>query len=143
MPEPDRSDPAGEITEELIRRLVEAFYARVRADDQLGPIFARAISGDWAPHLERMCAFWSSVMLTSGRYKGKPMVAHLSLKTIQRQHFDRWLLLFDRTARETCPPATAAAFAGRAERIAESLKAGLFGPLPAETGGAPSRREAP
>ena len=31
------------ITEDLIRALVEAFYARVRVDDQLGPIFAGAI----------------------------------------------------------------------------------------------------
>ena len=115
------------ITEDLIRALVEAFYARVRADDQLGPIFARAIDGDWGPHLERMCDFWSSVMLTTGRYKGKPMVAHLRLKAIRPQHFARWLQLFEATAREVCPPAAAAAFVARAARIAESLKLGLFG----------------
>src|SRR5882757_7907398 len=70
---PSVEKPA-EITEENIRRLVDAFYVRVRADSVLGPIFERAIPGDWQPHLEKMYAFWSSVMLTSGRYKGNPVV---------------------------------------------------------------------
>ena len=42
----------------------------------LGPIFNNAIA-DWPEHLEKLTAFWSSVMLTSGRYKGNPMAAHL------------------------------------------------------------------
>lgn len=52
-----------------LKSLVDAFYARVRADIALGPIFNDAI-GDWPEHLEKLAAFWSSVMLTSGRYKG-------------------------------------------------------------------------
>ena len=50
------------ITENMIRQLVHGFYAKVRADQELGPIFARVIGEDWDPHLEKMCAFWSSVM---------------------------------------------------------------------------------
>ena len=67
---------AAPITEQDIERLVPEFYARVRADAVLGPIFDGAIE-DWPHHLEKLKAFWSSVMLTSGRYKGQPMVAHL------------------------------------------------------------------
>ena len=55
------------ITEPLIERLVREFYAKVRADAVLAPIFEARIE-DWEPHLERMCAFWSSVALMSGRY---------------------------------------------------------------------------
>ena len=55
------------VSEDGIRQLVDAFYVKVQADPELGPIFARAIPGDWQPHLNKMYAFWSSVMLTSGR----------------------------------------------------------------------------
>src|ERR1700727_2868965 len=83
------------IDEAMIERLVRGFYARVRDDDVLGPIFAAKIS-DWEPHLQKMCAFWSSVALMSGRYHGQPMAKHLPLP-IDAQHFDRWLALFEAT----------------------------------------------
>ena len=63
-----------------IRRLVDAFYVKVRADPELAPIFDRAIPGDWGPHLTKMYAFWSSMMLTSGRYKGNPVAIHLGIR---------------------------------------------------------------
>lgn len=62
------------ISEGTIRALVDCFYLRVRRDLTLGPIFADAIAADaWPAHLQKMYAFWSSVMLTSGRYKGDPV----------------------------------------------------------------------
>ena len=39
---------------------------------------------DWDPHLERMCAFWSSVALMSGVYHGQPMAKHLPLPVDDR-----------------------------------------------------------
>ena len=45
------------ISEDGIRRLVDAFYVKVRLDPELAPIFARAIPGDWQPHLTKMYAF--------------------------------------------------------------------------------------
>jgi hemoglobin len=66
-----------EITETTIRVLVDSFYARVRHDPTLGPVFANAIAEEACPiHLEKMYAFWSSVMLTSGRCKGNPVATH-------------------------------------------------------------------
>ena len=115
-----------EITESGIRLMVDAFYVKVRADGALGPIFERAISGDWQPHLEKMYAFWSSVMLTSGRYKGNPVLKHLVLPGMTPELFTRWLALFDSTCRERFDDSVAAAFRGKAERIAESLKLALF-----------------
>lgn len=111
------------ITEEMIARLVARFYQRVRADSLLGPIFEARIS-DWDAHLAKLCDFWSSVALMSGRYHGRPMPVHLRLP-IEDAHFDRWLDLFAQTANELCPPAAAAHFIDRARRIANSMEFGL------------------
>jgi len=113
------------IDERMIERLVRGFYAKVRADALLGPVFAARI-GDWEPHLERMCAFWSSVALMSGRYHGSPMAKHLPLP-VDAAHFDRWLALFEETAAELCPPVAAAHFVERARRIAQSIELGIAG----------------
>ena len=77
---------------------MERFYEKVRADPKLGPIFEHAIQGNWGSHLATMRNFWSSVMLTTSRYKGTPVPVHLRIKDIEPQLFDRWLHLF----RETC-----------------------------------------
>lgn len=107
------------LNEEVLRSLVHRFYDRVRTDAMLGPIFAAHIT-DWAPHLERMVAFWSSVALMTGRYQGRPVPAHAPLP-IDGAHFDRWLALFHRTARDVCTPEGASHVIGKAERIARSL----------------------
>jgi hemoglobin len=107
----------------MIERLVRAFYSRARRDSLIGPIFERKVA-DWEAHISRMCDFWSSVALMSGRYHGQPMAAHLPLP-IDTRHFDRWLELFTETAREVCPPAAAAYFIDRAQRIADSLELGI------------------
>lgn len=113
------------ITEAMIERLVRGFYAKVRTDALLAPIFEARIR-HWEPHLAQMCAFWSSVALMSGRYHGAPRVKHLPLP-IDAAHFDRWLALFEETAREICLPEAAAHFVERARRIAESLELGIAG----------------
>lgn len=113
------------IMEEDIARLVPAFYARVQADEVLGPIFEGAIE-DCPPHLAKLQAFWSSVMLTSGRYKGQPMAAHLKHQQhMSRDNLDRWLALWRETTRDQLGPEAAAAFQEKAGRIAESLQLGM------------------
>jgi len=114
-----------EVTDESIRRLVDEFYARVRDDAALGPVFANAIK-DWEPHLATMRDFWSSVMLTSGRYKGNPVMKHRQVEGISYEMFERWLALFDETARALFEPALAAVFNAKAARIAESLRLAVF-----------------
>jgi hemoglobin len=120
----DISEKTG-ITEAMIERLVHGFYAKVRTDALLAPVFEARIR-DWEPHLAQMCAFWSSVALMSGRYHGTPMVKHLPLP-VDAAHFDRWLALFEQAAREICPPHAAAHFVERARRIAASLELGIAG----------------
>lgn len=111
------------IDESMIEKLVGTFYQRIQADPILGPIFAAKIA-DWDHHIQKMCAFWSSVALLTGRYHGQPMQAHLNLP-VDRSHFDRWLALFERTAAEVCPPPAAIHFVERARRIADSLELGI------------------
>lgn len=111
------------IDEPMIATLVSAFYARVRLDPILAPIFDKKVK-DWDHHIEKLTAFWSSVALMSGRYHGQPMQAHLPLD-IDARHFEHWLALFRQTATETCEPAAAAHFIERAERIAQSLELGV------------------
>jgi hemoglobin len=114
------------ISEAAIERLVDEFYVKIRVDPELGPIFERAISGDWEPHLAKMRDFWSSVMLTTGRYKGNPVVAHLGVGGIEERLFGRWLALFGETCGELFNDEIAEAFRVKAARIAESLKLALF-----------------
>jgi hemoglobin len=112
------------ITEDAIAILVDRFYARVRRDPLIGPVFMAAIT-DWDAHLATLRDFWSSVMLTSGRYKGNPMAAHLH-HPIEPEFFDRWLALFGETADEVVGPEAARLFRAKAANIAESLKLALF-----------------
>ena len=108
------------IDEAMIERLVRAFYAKVREDALLALVFTEHVT-DWESHLQRMCAFWSSVALITGRYHGQPTEMHRPLP-IDARHFDRWLDLFETTARELCPPRAAEHFVERARNIAQSLE---------------------
>jgi len=113
------------IDEQLIRQVVHAFYGRIQEDAVLAPIFDARIV-DWDVHLERMCAFWSSVALMTGRYHGRPMEKHLPLP-VDARHFDRWLAIFEETVRQLCNPEASEHFIDRARRIAESLELGIAG----------------
>lgn len=117
--------PADLITEAGLRDLVGRFYAKVRQDPLIGPVFNGAIH-DWGEHLDRLHAFWSSVMLASGRYKGRPLPAHIKHgDSIRPESFERWLTLWRETTEEVMPPAAAAALQDKAARIAESLSLGI------------------
>ena len=115
-----------ELDEAGLETLVERFYTRVRSDAELGPIFNDAIE-DWPHHLEKLTAFWSSVMLTSGRSKGQPVPAHMKHKRrITPELFDRWLGLWKQTTEELMKPDAALALQAKASRIAESLQIAMF-----------------
>ncbi len=117
------------ITEESIKLLVDRFYNKVRSNKELAPLFENEIGvsdSDWLPHLKKMYDFWSSVMLTSGRYHGNPMKKHKDLPEFDIKMFDRWLELFAETASEVHTPDIAGIYMAKAERIAGNLKFNIY-----------------
>jgi len=111
--------------ESKIAAVVHSFYGRVRQDPLLAPIFENAI-GDWDHHLGLLSAFWSSVMLTSGRYKGNPLAAHVKhAPHLTPEAFERWLSLWEAATTELLPADEAAEMLSRARRIAASLSLGV------------------
>ena len=119
------------VDEAMIHAVVHGFYAKIRQDPALGPIFDRAIAEDaWPAHLQKMCDFWSSVMLMSGRFHGAPMPAHARIdghdgQGLNGRHFARWLHLFSETVAELCPPEAAELFEAKSRMIAQSLQLGI------------------
>ena len=119
----DRKITEPKITEQEISTLVDRFYAKVRLDSDIGPIF-NAIVDDWPHHLATLKDFWSTVLLTSGRYKGQPLMTHLQLP-LDPDHFERWLALFAKTANEVLSPTVAVTVIVKSERIVENFKLGI------------------
>ncbi len=109
------------IDTDFISHLVETFYAKIRDDGLLGPIFAERIS-DWPSHLARMKAFWGSVLHNSGEFSGNPMLKHLAIPGLELRHFERWLHIFYETLGEIESHRSATELVGaRARMIADSL----------------------
>jgi len=108
------------LDEALIGHVVQTFYARAREDEVIGPVFKAAVK-DWDEHIHNITNFWSSMMLRTGRYDGRPLRPHLRLP-LEPMHFDRWLALFESTVTELCAAEVAQAFIVRARRIADSFE---------------------
>ena len=109
------------VDEAYVDRVVEAFYAKVREDELIGPIFAGRID-NWPSHLTRMKAFWRSVLHNSGEFSGNPMLKHIVIPGLELAHFSRWLELFYATLREAeSHPEATELVGGRARMIADSL----------------------
>ena len=79
-----------------IRVVVDEFYAQVRQDKLLGPVFSKVITGDWQPHLAQMYNFWNAALFGVPGFRGNPFAKHAPLP-ISAQHFSRWLELFGQT----------------------------------------------
>lgn len=114
------------IDEAAIKIVVHAFYARVRQDPLLAPIFATKIEDKaWPNHLDHIIDFWSSIFLKTGRFSGNPMRKHLTIDGLTPAHFTRWLDLFQETAEAVLLPEQSQTMHAMAQRIAQSLQMGL------------------
>lgn len=107
-------------TDEEVADFVRKFYARVRRDDLIGPIFNAHIA-DWDHHLALLTDFWTSILRGTGRYSGTPMQKHVALSELNPAMFERWLSLFDETLAAQTNEALRERAAGAARRIAQSL----------------------
>ncbi len=111
------------LDEAMIRAVVDEFYARARRDDVIGPVFNRIIpDAEWPAHLAKIADFWSSMLLGTGRFNGRPMPKHMAIPELSDAHFIRWLRLFRETVTTLCPPEIAALFVERSERIGNSFR---------------------
>lgn len=110
----------------LVRAVVERFYGLARADEVIGPVFNRVIEAEnWPGHLDTITDFWTSMLLGTGRYNGRPMPAHLRIAELEDQHFARWLKIFRHVVEDLCPVEIAALFLDRAERIGHNFRTRL------------------
>lgn len=107
-------------SEEDVALMVHTFYANVREDETLAPIFNEHIT-DWDKHLQIMCDFWSTLLLYTRRYLNDPMTKHLSLP-IKQEHFEHWLALFHTTVDELFEGNNANAANVRAANIARIMQ---------------------
>jgi hemoglobin len=110
-----------------ITTLVHQFYADVRADPELGPVFDNAIGDRWDAHLARMVEFWSTVMLGARNFQGNVFGTHMALQGVEPEHFKRWLSMFFATTDRLFAPEVAHEFQLVGKRIAHSLQYGYYG----------------
>lgn len=107
-------------TDEEVAQLVHTFYAKVRQDEVLGPIFNSQVH-DWDHHLVTLVNFWSSILRGTGSYSGTPMQKHAAMAHLDESLFKRWLALFDETTKEQANQAMGQRAITSARRIAQSL----------------------
>ncbi|AVR47152.1 globin [Christiangramia fulva] len=106
---------------EDIKLLVDTFYDKVRNDKLLSDIFNDVIKDRWPQHLEKMYAFWQTILLQEHTYNGSPFLPHAKLP-VSRTHFHRWLELFFSTIDELFEGEKAEEAKWRASKMAEMFQ---------------------
>lgn len=114
-----------------ITRLVHGFYADVRKDPLLGPVFEKALHGRWEAHLKRLVDFWSTVMLGTRSFKGDVFGKHMALEDVTPAHFAAWVGLWQQHTNRLFAPDVAHHLQIAAHGIARNLFRGYFGSDPA------------
>jgi hemoglobin len=107
-----------------IQILVHEFYAKVRKDSLIGPIFNDVAQVDWDEHLPKIVNFWSDLLLGEDSYRGRPFPPHIPLN-LEASHFERWLRLFVQTVDENFTGLKADEVKKRAFGIARNFMANL------------------
>jgi hemoglobin len=101
-----------------VKILVDSFYGKVRKDGLLASIFNQSIADKWPEHLEKMYSFWQTVLLGEHSYYGSPIAPHANLP-VDKNHFKRWLKLFNETIDENFSGEIAEEARWRATKMAE------------------------
>ena len=104
----------------VLQHLLRHFYADVRQDVVLGPVFNARI-GDWPAHLEKIADFWTRQTGGPSQYAGGLAAAHLPLG-LEPVHFTRWLGLWERNCRQHLDTASADWMIARAHEIGAHLQ---------------------
>ena len=130
---PGEPVPAGgrPLDPQSIERLVHGFYADVRQDPLLGPVFEQALHGRWAAHLQRLVDFWSTVALGTRSFRGDVFGRHMALQGVTPAHFAAWVGLWRQHTERLFAPEVARELQVVAHGIARNLFRGYFGGEPA------------
>lgn len=118
-------------TRKDIKRMVDGFYDKVRADDLLGPVFDDIAKVNWERHLPMMYDFWDNTIFFSGAYTGNPMHLHQHLHerfALSPAHFDRWTDLFNATVDDLFSGENALLAKQRAASIAAVIQSKILPP---------------
>ncbi|QHB70922.1 group III truncated hemoglobin [Stenotrophomonas sp. 364] len=107
-------------SEQEVTRLVHDFYARVRDEPRLAPVFTARVH-DWDAHLAQLVDFWSAMLRGTRRFSGTPMPKHMAMDELDRDLFDRWLQLFRQTTAECANPPMQRLADDVATRIADTF----------------------
>jgi hemoglobin len=107
--------------------IVNHFYEKVKQDDLIAIMFEHV---NWDTHLPLMYDFWDNVLFYTGNYTGNPMAKHMMANDrfqMTKNHFERWLMLFDKTVDELFSGKNAALLKERARSIATIMQIKIFG----------------
>lgn len=105
--------------------LVRTFYAKIRKDQVLGPIFNNTIT-NWENHLELLTDFWETQLFLKRKYHGNPVTAHQEMDekmnhSITSEHFGLWLNLWLETIDELFKGEVAWIAKNRAQKMSTML----------------------
>ena len=115
---------------EDVNHLVRTFYAKVREDKLLGPIFNKSIE-DWESHFDRLTDFWETNLFFVRKFHGDPMQAHIEVDkkedgTINELHFGVWLNLWFQTVDELFDGEVASIAKNRARNMSTFIHLKIF-----------------
>jgi hemoglobin len=106
-------------------RIVRAFYGKAMEDERIGWIFTDVAELDLEAHIPRITAFWATNLLGSKSYSGGAFGPHARLHEkaggLEKEHFERWLVLWCQTVDEHYDGPIAAAAKVHALRLANAF----------------------
>jgi len=110
--------------------LVHQFYAKIRADEEIGFYFNEMIS-DWDAHLEKLTDFWETNLFGVRKYKGNPHAVHNEVdahfdEKITSNEFGIWLNHWFQTIDEHFEGENADTLKRRARKMSTFLYMSMF-----------------
>jgi len=110
--------------------LVHQFYAKIRADKEIGFYFNEIIS-DWDVHLEKLTDFWETNLFGVRKYKGNPHAVHNDVdahfdEKITPNEFGIWLNHWFQTIDEHFEGENADTLKRRARKMSTFLYISMF-----------------
>lgn len=113
-----------------IEVLVHAFYAKIRADVEIGFYFNTMIK-DWDAHLEKLTDFWETNLFAVKKYSGNPNAVHNEVDAhfegkITSNEFGIWLNYWFQTLDELFEGENVETLKRRARKMGTFLFVSMF-----------------